>query len=148
MLTVGQERSLLNEIGGGSGVCSVAFTANGEYIVGGDDGLGVWRVKDGERMAAMAARDVCCLAVSKDGRWIAAGTPGECIVWDAQTLEKVFTHREDLADILGVDFSPDSTRLVAASMNRTAAVWDVATHRRILTVELIVYYFISYRSIQ
>ena len=133
MLTGGQE-GLPLEINGGGDIWTVAFAANGEYIVGsGSDGLGVWRVEDGKRMATMAAGDVNCLAVSKDGRWIA----GDANVWDAKTFEKVFTHRpreeEDLDDILAVDFSPDSTRLVALK-NQIATVWDIAARNKVLTL--------------
>lgn len=45
MLNVGQERSPLVEINGGSNTCSVAFAAHGEYIVGGGSGLGVGTAK-------------------------------------------------------------------------------------------------------
>ena len=71
----------LFEIKGGSKIKAVTFTANGEYLVGGGEGLGVWRMEDGKQMATMAAAGVQCLAVSKDGRWIAAGTDlGEVFV--------------------------------------------------------------------
>ena len=135
MLTVGQERSPVIEINVGSRIRAVTFTANGEYIVGGGDGQRVWRVEDCKQMATMAARDVRSLAVSQDGRWIAAGTDwGEAILWDTKTFEQVFTHKEDLPDsILGVDFSPDSTRLVTASKNPTA-IWDVAARKKVLTL--------------
>ena len=110
MLTVRQECSPLIEINGSSKIKAVTFTANGEYIVGGGDGLRVWRL-DGKQMATMAARDVNCLAVAKDGRWIAAGTRfGYVFVWDAKTFERVFSHWEDLSDVTGVDFSLDSAR--------------------------------------
>ena len=136
LLIVGQEGSLLTEISGGSDIWTVAFAANGENIVGGGDGLGVWRVNDGKEMAAKGVWGVRSLAVSQDGRWIAAGTMlGHVFVWDAQTLEKIFTHNQDLADTLAVDFSPDSTRLVTASKNRTVTVWDVAARQKVLTLD-------------
>ena len=120
VLTVNQEASLLTEINAGSDIRAVAFAANGEYLVGGGSaGVRVWRVEDGKEMATLEARSVLCLAVSKDGRWIAAGTGrGEVFVWDAKTYEKVFSPRDDTRGILGVDFSPDSSRLVSASDNR------------------------------
>jgi WD40 repeat protein len=135
-LTNRQEGSPLIEINGGRNIKAVAFTANGEYLVGGGEGLGVWRVIDGRQIATMAAGEtVSCLAVSKDGRWIAAGTDsGEVFVWDAKTFERVFSHWEDTDDISGVDFSPDSTRLLVASFNRTATVWDITTRKRVLTL--------------
>ena len=113
----------------------MTFTADGEYIVGGGDELGVWQVKDGKQMATMAAEDVGCVAVSKDRRWIAAGTfYGYAIVWDGKTFEKVSTHKEDDHVIYGVDFSPDSTSLITASQNLTATVWDVAASKKVLTL--------------
>ena len=76
---------------------------------------------------------VSCLAVSEDGEWIAAGTDlGEILVWDAKTYEQVFEKTEGCATITGVDFSPDSTRLVGVSQVTTATVWDIATSQRAL----------------
>ncbi|KAH0838860.1 WD40-repeat-containing domain protein [Lanmaoa asiatica] len=83
-------------------------------------------------MATIAVPNVRCLAVSKDGRWIAAGTElGDVFVWDSKTYEQVFSHKEGY-DVNGVDFSPDSTRLAIASDNCTASVWDVATRKRVV----------------
>ena len=136
MLTAGQEHSPFIEIDVGSEIQAVELTANGKYIVGGGgDGLGVWRVEDGKQMARMETRIVRSIAVSKDGRWIAAGTfSGEAIMWDAKTYKKVFTV-EDEDVVGGVDFSPDSTRLLMGSKNRRATVWGVATHKKVLTLD-------------
>ena len=134
MLTVGQERSTLIEIDGGSDpISAVTFAANGEYLVSGDDeGLRVWRVQDGIQMARTEAWLVRCVAASKDGGWIAAGTFKEVVVWDAKTYEKTFALEADHHTINGVDFSPDSTQLVSASENCTATVWDIATRQRVV----------------
>ena len=139
MLTVGQEGSPLIRINDGNDIWAVAFAANGEYLVsGGRGGVRVWRVEDGKQMATiMDAECVLCLAVSKDGRWIAAGTQGgSVLVWDAKTYQKVFSH-SDILSINGVDFSSDSTRLVSAraSNDRTASeIWDIATRKRVQTL--------------
>jgi WD40 repeat protein len=133
MLTVGQERSTLIEIDGGDAISAMTFVANGEYLVSGDDEkLRVWRVQDGKQMAATEAWLVRCVAVSKDGGWIAAGTFRDVVVWDAKTYGKTFALEADHHTINGVDFSPDSTRLVSASDNCTATVWDVATRQRVV----------------
>ena len=113
----------------------MTFTVDGEYIISGGEELGVWRAKDGKQIATMAAADVRCLAVSKNGRWIAGGTfNGHAILWDAKTFEKLFTHKEDDHIIYGVDFSPDSAQLVTASRNLTATVWDVAASEKVLNL--------------
>ena len=58
----------------------------------------------------------------------------EVIAWNAQTYERVFSRREESShrNILGVDFSPDSTRLVSAW---TASIWDIATRQRVQTLD-------------
>ncbi|KAI9463418.1 WD40-repeat-containing domain protein [Boletus coccyginus] len=118
---------------------AVTFSPNGEYTFSGSDkGVRVQRVADGEHVATMATEhrvmQVMCLAVSKDGRRIAAGTNfGDMFVWDANT------HKQDSVargarTINGVDFSPDSSRLVSASDSCTATVWDTATRKRVQTL--------------
>ena len=125
------------EIDVGSEVYAVTFSANGEYLLsGGEGGVQVWQVEDGTQVARMEAWNVNCLAVSKNGRWIAAGTEwGDVFVWDAKTHKQVFKHEEDYKDINGVDFSPDSTRLVSASHNETAIIWDIPTRERVQTLK-------------
>ena len=96
----------------------------------------MWRVEDGKQMSTIKANIIQCLAVSKDGRWIAAGTAwGDVFVWNAETHEKVISHWEDDRSTDGVDFSPDSTRLVSASNNCTATIWDIATRERVQTLD-------------
>ena len=132
----GQEGSPLIEINGGNHIQAGAFAANGEYIVGGGEAgeAGVWRVEDGKQIATLAARDVYCLAVSKDGRWFAAAASCNVIMWDAKTFEQVFSHNENGYFIYGVDFSPDSTRLVTASYY-TATGFEVATRKKVQTLD-------------
>ncbi|KAH0838772.1 WD40-repeat-containing domain protein [Lanmaoa asiatica] len=122
------------EIDVGNPILAVTFTEDGKYLVsGGNRGVRVWRVEDGKRIATMEVGIVNCLAVSQDGRWIAAGTWFDgVILWDAKTYEQVFSLKEDTSDICGVDFSPDSTRLVVASDSRTATIWDLATRERVV----------------
>jgi WD40 repeat protein len=125
------------EIDVGIEVDPVTFSANGEYLLtGGWKGIRVWRVEDGKQMAiALEVEKVKCFGVSKDGRWIAAGTFwSEVWVWDARTHEESFSSGEDYA-INGVDFSPDSTRLVSALYNGTASIWDIATRQRVQTLD-------------
>lgn len=118
------------------------FSPNGEYLIdGGGDGVRLWRVEDKKQMARLPTTEssptVNCLAVSKDGRWIAAGGTGSdgAIVWDATTYEQVLTIKEDTFEaIYGIDFSPDSTRLVVASsqVTCTLVVWDMETRKRVI----------------
>ena len=119
---------------------ALRFTAKDEYLVsGGVGGVQVWRVKDGERVATMKVKNVFSLTVSKDGRFIAAGSLwGDVWVWDASHAtdhEQVFAGYIGLTTIYDVDFSPDSTRLVSANgNNNTATIWDVAARQKVRTL--------------
>jgi len=126
------------EIDAGRGLFAVAFSANGEHLWTSDDNLGVrvWRVEDGRQTECKGGWGTLCLAVAKDGGWIAAGTVGgSVIMWDAKT--KVILHNlgEDNRKINGVDFSPDSTRLVSATNDRRASIWDIGTRQRVQTLD-------------
>ena len=132
MLTIGQERSARTEIDTGQFVRALTFTANGEYLVSGDEkGVGVWRVNDGKQIARMKTGDlVFSLAASKNGKWIAAGTRTKLLVWNAESYEQVLKHEEG-NDVSGVDFSPDSTQLVAGTDKKRAIVWDFASGKQV-----------------
>jgi WD40 repeat protein len=104
----------------------------------GGGGVRVWRVDAGKEMATVDAKDasVLSLAVSKDGKWIAAGTGrGDVFVWNAKTYENVFWNRLTEAYRNIVDFSPDSTRLVSAASHNRTAIWDIATRKRVQTLD-------------
>lgn len=117
----------------------IIFSANGEYLVSGDEeAVRVWRVAGGMEVGSMGACDVRSIAISKDGRFIAGGTElGIVTVWDSDTRETIFTHKEDSRTVTKVvDFSPDSdsTQLViiASSNCHTVTVWDLASQKQIL----------------
>ena len=134
MLTIRQEHSAPTEIDVGRNVEVLTFTANGEYLVTGEEEVRVWRVKDGKQVARMETqRPVVSLAASKNGKWIATGTLRELLVWNAETYEKVIKHWEGNF-IRGVDFSPDSTQLVAGTDNKAATIWDLATGKQVQTL--------------
>ncbi|KAF8119884.1 hypothetical protein EV363DRAFT_1440067 [Boletus edulis] len=117
------------------GLKAVTFSVNGEYLVGGgSDGVQVWRVQDGKKMATMQANRVWCVAVSKDGRWIAAGTLyGVVFLLDVKTYKQVWEYKKDSDVVIALDFSPDSTRLICL-LSGTATILDVATGKQVQTL--------------
>ena len=92
----------------------------------------MWQAEDGKREASLATETVNCLAVSKDGKWIAGGINDQVSVWDATTFQVSWKHEG--RPVNAVDFSPDSTRLVSASDERTAIVWDIANGKQMQTL--------------
>ena len=137
ILIAGQERSLPIKINAKKGLRAVTFSANGEQLLsGGDDKkFEVWRMQDDQRVATIEAKNVRCLAVSENGKWIVGGLLwGVVSVWDAKTYKTVWNHEED-SYVNAVDFSPDSTKLVAGCLNQTAIIWDVASGETIRTLK-------------
>ena len=119
----------------------MAFTANSKYLVsGGLEGVQVWQVKDGEQVTTMRVGYVYCVAVSKDGRFIAAGTiGGDVLVLDGMTYEQVFTDKilgRLIIDVIyDVNFLPDSIQLMCANEGNTATIWDIAACRKVQTLD-------------
>ena len=134
MLTVGQECFPLVDIDAGSGIRALTFSPDCEYVVCGvDKGIQVWRVEDGKQIVVKEVGTVTCLAVSKDGRWISAGTwQGHVIVWDTTTYEQASLEKKDVG-IQAVDFSADSACLVSVG-ERTATVWNVNSRKHVQTL--------------
>ncbi|KAF8436821.1 hypothetical protein L210DRAFT_3547707 [Boletus edulis BED1] len=116
----------------------MAFSTNGEYMVSSHESdARVWRVEDGKQVATLSTGSgwCCCLAVSNDGKWIAAGTWSHwdaLSVWDATTYKQVSKH--DIRYISAVDFSPDSKRLVSALHYDEVIVWDIASNNQAQTL--------------
>jgi WD40 repeat protein len=87
---------------------------------------------------AEAEDEIRCLAVSADGKKLAAGGCDRLIrVWDLSTglanarLEQSIENHADW--VLGVAFSPDGKHLLTASRDKTAKVWDLAAKESLLT---------------
>ena len=131
ILTNEQDHSPKIEIG--SRLWALAFSADGEYLISGDDeAVRVQRIKDAKEMATLPAGIVNCLAASPDDTCIAAGTnDGTAFLWNATTYQQVFARdSEDSRYLNAVDFSPDSSQLVAASDNGKATIWDVKSGKQ------------------
>jgi WD40 repeat protein len=82
---------------------------------------------------------VYCLAVSADGKKLAAGNSADRTVnvWDltpGYASAKLEQSIENHADwVLGVAFSPDGKHLLTCSRDKTAKVWDLTTKESVLT---------------
>jgi len=81
--------------------------------------------------------DVCCLAVSPNGLWLASGQIGSTqrkgavapiVIWDlaSQMIEHVFPGMTE--EVFTMSFSPDSRFLAATGANRYFYIWDMQTH--------------------
>jgi WD40 repeat protein len=129
----------------GEGVCThvqraqtnaVAFHPTGTYVASGDsDGkVNLWDPATGRAIQTLSGCTdyVSGVAFSADGKYLAAASWKEVIVWDVSNLENIKqVHKFDrlAGRIWGVAFSPDGKRLAAAGGYKGKGeikIWDSA----------------------
>jgi serine/threonine protein kinase/WD40 repeat protein len=111
----------------------VALTPDGRQLVvcskGFNGGVTVWDLAT-NRLAMTLEKSATPekVAVSPDGRWIAATFDKAWKVWNAETGEEAWSHLER-TDFYAVRFSPDSKRLLVTSEKRdnkpTVRIWTL-----------------------
>src|SRR5262249_22443483 len=115
---------------------SVAFSADGQLVVPGDDNtVNVWDVTSIDKPPSAPrltlrghTAQVWGVAYSKDGRWVASGGEDNTVkLWNAESGgEPVRTFRGHTSVVSRVAFSPvDGKRLASASFDKTVKVWDL-----------------------
>jgi WD40 repeat protein/DNA-binding SARP family transcriptional activator len=108
-------------------VISFAFSPDGRYIAAGgrDANVQVWDVESRQIHQALAVGAVSpqveAIAYSPDGTRLAVAD----IMFDAATGQELFWLRGHTHGILHLAFNADGTRLITASYDGTAKVWDI-----------------------
>ena len=126
-------------------ICSVLFTQDAKQLLsGGNDGiLRRWRVDDGQEVGEPIrdeGAEIKAAALSPDGKWLVAGLrPLKWIdgyvyarVWNARTHAKVLDIKGHTNSVFAVDVSPDSTKLVTGSSDKTACIWNITAGERLV----------------
>jgi WD40 repeat protein/serine/threonine protein kinase len=125
-------------------VTSLAFSPNGQRLASASDekALKVWDTKTGREAITLPIEPttVVGVAFSPDGHYLATGRPGKgVLLWNGTRASEgeqdgmgqmLIGHNDP---VVRLAFSPDSRRLVTASRDGTARVWDPATGRLLLT---------------
>ncbi len=115
---------------------AVGYLPDGRLVSGSMDGtVRVWNPVDGAELASLdAGSGVNGIAVSPDGRWIAANTTDRIgLVWDAGSLAPITSGVERGASFVArMCFSPDSSRLLMCASSGAVEIWDPSTTARVL----------------
>jgi len=125
-------------------VGAVAFLPDGKSLaIGGgtphqDGAVQILNIESGEVTATLdePSEVVYCLALSPDGKMLAAGgADNRAHVWnvaDNKLLKTIDVHN---GWVLDVAFSPDGKMLVTAGADRTAIVWKIEDWSRVQTFD-------------
>jgi len=121
---------------------AVAWSPDGEHLAaGGDDtAIYIWDTSDWTVWRTLLGHEgsVQSLAWSREGDRLASGSGRDKVVpnglgenktfiWDverATVLQRLEGHRDS---VLGLEWSPDDSRIATASDDRTARIWDPET---------------------
>ncbi|HMF16106.1 MAG TPA: WD40 repeat domain-containing protein [Gemmataceae bacterium] len=95
-------------------------------IIAGQNILEFRRTSDGEVIRTLKAPNVTVLAVSKDGKFVAAGDEDNGVsVWNISTGERLFNANEHRKPVLAMAFSPDNNILATGADDDQIILWDI-----------------------
>jgi WD40 repeat protein len=124
--------ALLSQFGRpGSPVEATAFHPDGRHVavVTANGQVAVWDTNASQLVADLEAVGANLVAFSPNGHWLAvAQASGSVRIFDGDTLE-AGPELPGNGRVLAWSFSPDSRRLVIASTDVTARVWDLDSPR-------------------
>lgn len=111
-------------------VWDLGFSGDGATVfsVGDDHMLRSWDLESGLEKKSVIPRSilVSCVAVSPDGRWVAAGGyDDDVVVYDAQSLNPVATLKGHTHDVRAVAFSSDGRMLASGGRDKNIRIWNV-----------------------
>ncbi|MEE8104961.1 MAG: serine/threonine-protein kinase [Planctomycetota bacterium] len=119
-------------------VTGLAFQADGTVLVSSstDKTLRFW---DSSRMSELKRIEVKlpvrALALSADGKTVAAGTEGSVALFNAESGEPLDALAESEGDVVALAFAPDGAHLAAAFQVRAPAVWRLPDFEYVGTLE-------------
>lgn len=114
------------------GVNAIVFVDQGKRFAfaGRDRRIHLWDIDLGEvgQMESEATGSIRCLALSKNGRVIAASGMDPTIrYYDIVSRVRIAESIGHVAAVNSMDFSPDGNLLVSASSDRSIRIWDTTT---------------------
>ncbi len=132
----------------------IAFTPDGRQLVSAseDKTIRVWDLASGKTVrtirgesAAGPAGKVYAMALSPDGKWLAAGgwltspdVQGSVIrLYEFASGKLVALLKGHKSEVLGLAFSPDGSKLISGSGDSTAIIWDIPAPPRKLVPKLL-----------
>jgi WD40 repeat protein/serine/threonine protein kinase len=118
-----------------SPVGAAAFSPDGRHVLTGDQDQRVWlwEVADASpyRLELKHPDPVMALAVRPDGRALATGSTGRVRLWEIEGGKELDSFQAKQGEIWALAFSPDGRWILTDGREKTARLWDAATHKEL-----------------
>lgn len=109
---------------------SLAFSPDGTLLASGSyREIKLWRRPVSAPKSDIpnaAAKAVEILVTSADGKWLASADGNNIKLWNASTGKEARTLTGHTGTVSGLQFSPDSTKLLSGAADKKAKIWTVA----------------------
>ena len=116
----------------------IALSPDGRLLASGGDGLTVFELATGRRLAEVQShlQPTDAVAFAPQGRWLATGSQeGLAKLWDVETWTLHAVYRGHLLGVHALAFTPDGRRLATGSVAGEAVkLWDLGTHQEVLNL--------------
>jgi len=136
-IALAAEPRIVIQRGHTDGVCAVAVSPDGRFLVtGGEDNLvKLWDIASGKEMRSFVGHEnwVLSVAFSPDGKRVySSSRDGMIKQWDVENGKEILTIKAHRFFVNSIALSPDGTFLASCAENTTALfLWDTATARKI-----------------
>lgn len=115
----------------------LAFSPDGRFLaVATGGGAKLYGVQDLKLVHTLELRgNVYSLALSRDGKRLAAGASHAIWIWDLHSQAPPPILEGEFGNVFALSFSPDGALLASGSLDHTAMLWDPEKGELICTLE-------------